>query len=210
MYDLYNNGENSYESLKEYIINTEYKNVSLLANINRTANLEPKLINEAPDSFFRLRNFLRNYVSKNYDFVIIDNPPNMGTFVLCSLYSTDFVIVPVKAGSTDSVEGLNNALELIAEVQEKGNPDLHFLRLLINAVDRRTNVVKSVITLIQKTFRKDQVFNTQIPINTSFEKAEARGQTIFKTNATSIGAREFRNLANEIITILEGVSHDQK
>jgi cellulose biosynthesis protein BcsQ len=101
-------------------------------------------------------------------------------------------------------------ISLISEVQEKGNSDLRFLKLLINAVDRRTTVVKSVITLIQKTFGNDQVFNTQIPINTSFEKAEARGQTIFKSDATSIGARKFRNLADEILTLLEGTSNEQK
>ncbi|KPA10709.1 chromosome partitioning protein ParA [Candidatus Magnetomorum sp. HK-1] len=200
MYDVLN-PENQNVDLNSFFYPTNYKNVSLIPNLDITGSLEPALIESSPESFFKLRGILRNYATKNYDFTIIDNPPNMGTFVLCSLYASDFVIVPVKAGSTDSVEGLIKATSLIHEIQKKGNPNLKFLRILINYVDKRTAISKAVIEQIRKTFEKDQIFKTEIPVNTSFERAEAKGESIFQNDATSTGARAFRNLASELISI---------
>lgn len=203
LYDLLDPDEENHKNLDDFFYPTECKNVFLLPNIGITGNLEPQLIFNAPGSFFKLRNVLRSYASNNYDFTIIDNPPNMGTFVLCSLYASDFVIVPIKAGSTDSVEGLYKATQLIKDVQVKGNSDLRFLRILINCVDKRTAISKAVVEQIHKTFNQDQIFETEISVNTTFEKAEASGKTIFQSDGTSTGARAFRKLAKELTSILK-------
>lgn len=189
-------------NMDNFFYPTECKNVHLIPNIGKTGNIEPDLIENAPESFFKLRNELRNYAANNYDITIIDNPPNMGTFVLCSLYASDVVLIPIKAGSTDSVAGLIQATALIQKVQEKGNADLRFLRILINCVDKRTAISKAVVEQIRKTFDTDEVFTTEIPVNTAFERAESAGKTIFQTDATSTGARSFRMLGKELIKIL--------
>ena len=191
------------DDLNSYIYATTCKNVLMIPNISETGGIEPNMIANAPDSFFQLRNQLRDYVTKNYDFTIIDCPPNMGTFVLCALYTSDFVIVPIKAGSAFSVEGLIRAVELIKEVREKGNPNLKFLRLLINSIDKRTSISKAITGQLINIFEENQIFNTQIPINTAFEKAESQGQTIFQFDATASGAKAFRALSKELISILE-------
>jgi chromosome partitioning protein len=185
-----------------YVYATECKNVFLIPNITDTANLEPDLISQAPGSFFKLRNTLRQYCTTNYDFTIIDCPPNMGTFVLCSLYTSDFVIVPIKAGSAFSVEGLIRATKLIDDVRKKGNPDLRFLRLLVNCIDNRTSISKAITSQLQSIFEKEQIFRVQIPVNTSFEKAESQRATIFQHDPTASGARAFRDLAKELTSIL--------
>ncbi len=186
-----------------YFYHTELKNVSIIPNISETGNLEPDLIVEAPKSFIKLRDALRAQAVDNFDYIIIDCPPNMGSFVLCSLYASDFVIVPIRAGSAFSIEGLIRATKLINEVREKGNPDLKFLRLLINSVDKRTAISKAITDQLKSIFHNDQIFNTQIPVNTAFEKAESAGNTIFQYDGTASGARAFRDLAKELISILE-------
>lgn len=185
-----------------YVYATECKNVFLIPNITDSANLEPELISQAPDSLLKLRNSMREYCVANYDFTIIDCPPNMGTFVLCSLYTSDFVIVPIKAGSAFSVEGLIRATKLIDDVRRKGNPDLRFLRLLVNCIDNRTSISKAITSQLQNSFKKEQVFKVQIPVNTSFEKAESKRATIFQLEPTASGARAFRDLAKELSSIL--------
>ncbi len=191
------------DDLNSYIYATTCKNVLMIPNISETGGIEPNMISNAPDSFFKIRAQLRDYVIENYDFTIIDCPPNMGTFVLCALYTSDFVIVPIKAGSAFSVEGLIRAVELIKEVREKGNPNLKFLRLLINSIDKRTSISKAITGQLINIFEENQIFNTQIPINTAFEKAESQGQTIFQFDATASGAKAFRSLSKELISILE-------
>jgi len=147
---------------------------------------------------------LRDYAINNHDFTIIDCPPNMGSFVLYALYTSDFVIVPVKAGSAFSVEGLIRDTKLIEEVKTKGNSDLNFLRLLINSVDNRTAISKAITSQLHNIFDENQVFETQIPVNTAFEKAESMGETIFQNDGTASGARAFRALAIELISIVGG------
>jgi len=189
--------------INTYVYPTTCKNVLIIPNITDTGSLEPDLISAAPDSFFNLRNRLRQYAIQNYDFTIIDCPPNMGTFVLCALYTSDFVIVPIRAGSAFSIEGLIRAVHLIKDVRNKGNPDLRFLRLLINGVDKRTSISKAIVGQLTEIFEQDQIFQTEIPINTAFEKAESSRKTIFQFDGSASGAKAYRELSQELISIIK-------
>lgn len=188
--------------IENCIYPTQYESLYCLPNMSETAGLEPDLIRESPKSFFQLREKVRNYVNQNYDFTIIDNPPNMGTFVITSLYTSDFVIVPNQVDSAFSLEGLIKAMRLIKDIQNTGNPDLKFLRLLINQVDRRTSISRVAIQHIQKIFKPDQFFETTIPINTAFKQAEHFRQTIFRYKSSAPGAKAYRKLAQELLEII--------
>jgi chromosome partitioning protein len=191
--------------LTGFVNATTLKNVDFIPNHEDTGLIEADMYQSIPESYFKLRNSIRDYVKENYDVTIIDCPPNMGMFVENSLCASDFVIVPIKAGSTFSVEGLVKATKKIETVRTRtgGNRDLRFLRLLINQMDKRTAISRSISDQIRTVFDKDQIFNTVIPTNTAFEKAEARSETIFQYDGTAAGARAFRLLADELIDILE-------
>ncbi len=183
---------------------TSYRRISLIPNDQRTAALEIPLAKNMPESFFIYRDKIRDYVLNSFDIILVDNPPNLGFFVAASLYMSDFVIVPNEAGSMFSFEGLLNAVEFINEIRENGNPDLRFLRLLISKVDRRTNAGANIIRLIRETFKPNQIFETIIPVNAAFQQAELKKQSIFKFQINSPGAKAYRLLAAELLTILDG------
>jgi chromosome partitioning protein len=193
--------------LRKCIAPTRLANVSLLPNIPETATLEPQLLLAAPASYARLRRHIRDFARRHYTFTLIDNPPNMGTFVLSSLYAADGVILPLKAGSAFSVDGLLKAVRLISRVRAEANPDLRFLRLLINHMDRRTIISRNIAQEIAGAFKEDQLFRTTIPVNTAFERAESRGQTIFQFAPGASGAEAFRELARELLDIC-GLAQD--
>ena len=190
--------------LTRAIYPSQYEGVSCLPNVPETAALEPEMIMSAPASLFRLRRHLRHYALRHFDLVIIDNPPNLGSFVICALNTADFALVPVKAGSAFSVSGLLQAVRLINEVRVESNKDLRDLRLLINQVDKRTLISRTLTEQIFKAFGEDQIFKTFIPGNTAFEQAEAAGATIFRWNANAPGARAYRELAQELLDIFAG------
>jgi cellulose biosynthesis protein BcsQ len=189
------------ENLQPYFHPTRYDQVFCLPNIPETASLEPRLILGAPDSFFRLRRHLRDQVRACFDVTIIDTPPNLGAFVLCALNTADFALVPIKSGSAFSIEGLVKAIRLIKEVQAQSNPDLRFLRLLINQLDKRTLIGRTLSAQISGAFRKDQVFHTIIPDGTAFERAEAAGKTLLGYHPGAPGALAFRELARELLDV---------
>lgn len=154
------------------------------------------------ESLRLLRDKVRAYARAHFDFTLIDTPPNLGIFVINSLYASDLVVVPNDAGSASSLDGLQKALELIAGIRESGNPDLRFLGLLINRVDLRTAISRMIIEEIRARFQEDQVFKTMIPVNTVLQQAEYARQTVFQQYPTSRAARAYRQLATELLTIL--------
>lgn len=196
--------------LQDYCYPTHIERVFCLPNVPETASLEPRLIVGAPDSFFRLRRHLRDQARARFDVTIMDTPPNLGTFVLCALIAADFALVPVKAGSAFSVEGLLKAVRLVKEVQEQSNRDLRFLRLLINQVDKRTLISRTLAAQISGAFREDQVFRTSIPANTAFERAEAAGTTLLGYHPGAPGAAAFRELAQEFLEITGEVGRSRR
>jgi cellulose biosynthesis protein BcsQ len=180
---------------------TEYERLFCLPNTNDTSALEPPLLKALPDSFTLLRRRLRDYAQQHYDFALLDCPPNMGFFVVSALHAADFVLVPIWAGSAFSVEGLLKAVDLIKEIRAHGNPDLRFLRLLINQVDRRTAMTKVSIAQLTKHFPPDQIFTTMIPVNAAFQRAENARKTIIRYDPTTLGAKAYRALAKELLEI---------
>lgn len=180
------------------------ENLFVLPNSSLTATVEPVLIKKGVDGGFTvLRKNLREYVQQNFDFCLIDCPPNMGVFVINSLYASDFAVVPTDTGSKASVQGLLRAIQFIEDVRSDANPDLRFLRVLLTKVDRRTSVSKVIISQLNSYFSPNRIFKEVIPINTDIQKAELKDETIFKFNSKSGGSQAYRRLAKELLTIIE-------
>jgi cellulose biosynthesis protein BcsQ len=187
--------------IEQCIYPTEYERLFCLPNTNDTSALEPPLLRALPDSFEIIRQRIRHYAQDSYDFTFLDCPPNMGFFVVSALHASDFVIVPVLAGSAFSVEGLSKAIDLINDIRTNSNPDLKFLRLMINQVDRRTAMAKVSIDQINKHSTPDQIFKTMIPVNAAFQRAENEAKTIIRYDPTTLGAKAYRSLAHELLGI---------
>ncbi len=184
---------------QKFIYPTLITNLYVVPN-GRTTGVERELIIDR--EFDGIRKF-RDYIKENFDFCLIDCPPNMGVFVMNALFGSDFAVVPVLATSTDSIEGLNEAIEIIEFIAEKDNPDLRFLRLLINQADKRKAISRYNIERINQNWGSKKSFKTHIPSNTQFEMSEAGGETIFKTAPSSSGCNAYRKLAKEVCDILK-------
>lgn len=191
-------------SAEQAIYSTKYDNLFCLPNIPATAGLEIDLYENIKESYLFLRKNLRAYATENYDFTIIDNSPALGVWSYMSMIASDWVIIPVEAGSRFSIDGLLSALEHIEAIRTTLNPDLRFLRLLINKVDQRTTISKASVEQIRKKFGKALVFDTTIPINTDFHQAEEFGLTLIRHNPRSAGAKKYRELAAEVMKVLQG------
>lgn len=197
-------------SIGQCIMETPYKNFFCLPNVPVTATLEGKLIEHVPESFALLRQCIREYAIKNFDITLIDNPPNLGAFVILALYASDFVIIPHDTGSRYSGQGLVKAAEFIKDIKRKGNPDLRFLRILLTQIHKKATSCKSIENQIRRDFTGDEIFDTTIPATTVFQQAENAGKTIIKYRPQAPGAEAYRQLAGEVVKILEKVRNPEK
>lgn len=192
---------------EDCIYPTIHSNLDILPNVTETSGLEIPLSMEFPDSNFYLRSAIYKYATENYDYVFIDCPPTLSVFVSNALYCSDFVLIPMTAGSGNSLEGIRGVLNLMEKIKEAGNPNLKFLKILINKIDRRKSAHKANINAAERRFGKDNIFNTTIPTSSDFEAIETmKGYSIFSYSVRSKGATAYRNLSVEFLKFFENIT----
>ncbi|MCP4746487.1 MAG: ParA family protein [Desulfobacteraceae bacterium] len=189
--------------VQKCIYGTAYEDLYIIPNSRETAAMEQRLIKSYPDGLNILKKRLTKYALNNFDFTIIDCPPNLGTFVICAMMCSNFVIVPNETGSKYAMEGLNEAVKFIEDIRENGNEELRFLKVLLTKADGRELVHKASIAQIRSFYPPEKVFNTIIPGNTAVQQAEMLGKTIFKHRSNARAAVAYKNLSEEIINTLK-------
>ena len=205
LYHLIDPDSSNKPDVRDCIYPTIHDGLFILPNITETSGLEIPLSVQFPESNTFLRDAAREYVKERYDYIFIDCPPTLSIFVNNALYASDAVIIPMDAGSGNSLEGIKGVLDLMAAVREDGNFDLRFLKILINKIHRGKAAHKANIEEAKERFGEENIFNTAVPTSSHFETAETlRQETIFTYSKTSKGASAFRKLSLEIMSFFKG------
>ena len=110
---------------------------SILPNVEEMAFIEAEFYKN--ESYIvALRERLREYATKEFDITLIDCPPSMGAFVYMAMIASDFIIVPIRAGSRFSLDGITKTINAINQIRRtKLNEGLVLLKFLYNMADLR-------------------------------------------------------------------------
>lgn len=100
-----------------------------------------------PEGRNRLRNKIRSG-AKGYEYVILDCPPEIGSFTQSALFAATDAIIPVDVGYF-SVDGLDHMCDVIAQVQRSFNEQLNLLGVLVTKYDSRTTLSADTIEAIR-------------------------------------------------------------
>lgn len=180
---------------KDAIQPTSSPNVDIIpAHIDLVA-IEIELVDKERREYM-LKNSL-DQVKRDYDYVIIDCAPSLGLITLNSLVAADSVIIPIQC-EYFALEGLGKLLNTIKSVQRLHNPKLDIEGLLLTMFDSRLRLSNQVVDEVQKHF-STMVFDTIIRRNTRLGEAPSYGESIIAYDATSKGAVNYLNLANELL-----------
>ncbi len=136
-------------------------------------------------------------VKDKYDYILIDCAPSLGLLTLNALTAADSVVIPIQC-EYFALEGLGKLLNTIKSVQKIHNPNLDIEGLLLTMYDSRLRLSNQVVEEVQKHFN-DMVFETVIQRNIKLSEAPSFGESIINYDATSKGATNYLNLAEEII-----------
>ena len=136
-------------------------------------------------------------VRPNYDFIVIDAPPSMGSLTLNSLVAADLLVVPVQT-EYYALEGIAGMLDTIERVRAGLNPELRILGILLTMYDGRTKLSQQVVENV-RAHLGDQVFDTVIPRSIRLAEAPSYGQAIFEYAPGSAGAEAYESLAEEVL-----------
>tara|TARA_B100000963_G_scaffold276064_1_gene244312 strand:- start:8576 stop:9352 length:777 start_codon:yes stop_codon:yes gene_type:complete len=184
---------------KDCILTTKSPNLYLLPSNINLVGAELELINLEKREF-QMQNTLAS-VKNDYDYIIIDCAPSLGLLTLNALSAADSVIVPIQC-EYFALEGLGKLLNTIKIVQQKFNINLETEGLLLTMYDTRLRLSNQVVEDVKKHFQ-DLVFKTIIHRNVRLGESPSFGETIVIHDATSKGAINYMNLANELLQKLE-------
>jgi chromosome partitioning protein len=180
---------------EEAIVKSTSPNVDIIpAHIDLVA-IEIELVDKENREYM-LKQALENIKDK-YDYILIDCAPSLGLLTLNALTAADSVVIPIQC-EYFALEGLGKLLNTIKSVQKIHNPNLDIEGLLLTMYDSRLRLSNQVVEEVQKHFN-DMVFKTIIQRNVKLSEAPSFGESIIAFDATSKGAINYINLAEEII-----------
>ena len=131
-----------------------------------------------------------------FDICVIDTSPTLSLLTLNALVASDSIYIPLIAGFFElkGLGVLTNAIDAIRKslrmVEIKG--------IFLTQVEKRQNFTKESSELLAEQFESN-FLNTWIRKNTDLKKAAAEGQDIFTFNSNSNGAKDYEDLALEIL-----------
>lgn len=144
----------------------------------------------------RLWDILKTF-SGNYDYILIDCPPNLGILTINAIRAASEIIIPVEA-SRFSLEGLSQLTSIIALVKERLSHSVDF-RVLVTNFDSRLQHSFRMLQKI-KTDYQNRMFANIIHVNVKLKEAQNEGLDILSYDKYSRGAKDYFSLSREIIT----------
>jgi chromosome partitioning protein len=145
----------------------------------------------------RLCDILNNFKS-NYDYILIDCPPNLGILTINAIRSANETIIPVEA-SRFSLEGLSQLTSIINLVRERLGHKVNF-RVLVTNFDSRLQHSFKMLEKIKADYR-DKMFSNIIHVNVKLKEAQNEGLNVFTYDKYCRGAKDYFSLSREIITM---------
>ena len=182
-------------SAKDAILKTSSPNLDIIASHIDLVAIEIELVDKERREYM-LKESLEE-IRDAYDYIIIDCAPSLGLITLNSLVAADSVIIPIQC-EYFALEGLGKLLNTIKSIQKIHNKNLDIEGLLLTMFDSRLRLSNQVVDEVQKHF-STMVFDTIIRRNTRLGEAPSYGESIIAYDATSKGAVNYLNLANELL-----------
>ena len=135
---------------------------------------------------------------KEYDYILIDCSPSLGTITVNALTAADSVIIPVQC-EYFALEGISKLLNTIKLVKRKLNPELEIEGFLLTMYDSRLKLANQIYDEMKRHFQ-ELVFRTVIQRNVKLSEAPSHGLPAILYDAVSTGAKNYLALAKEILS----------
>ena len=157
--------------------------------------LEQKLAGERSDDRTQRLGAALDAVAEDYDFALIDCPPNVGLLTFNALRAAGEVLVPLET-STFAIHGVEKLLETIALLADRIGHELE-VRILPTLYDGRTRYARETLAEIRARFGS-LCFDTVIRSNVKLREAARRGKPIVEIARRANGSIDHTALAVEL------------
>jgi chromosome partitioning protein len=139
-------------------------------------------------------------VRKDYDLVLVDCPPALGLLTVNALVAADHALISSEA-EYFSLQGVEQALEVVELAKESLHPDLDWLGVVLNIADMRLVHAREAQAQLRERFG-EKLFDTVIRRSVRYAESAERGVSILDY-APDLGA-DYLALAAELLERLGG------
>lgn len=187
-------------TIKDYPISkairkTQYEGLDLLpANMLLLRANKEILLDVSRPQQTRLRKALIS-ISSQYDYVVIDNAPDINMSVINALVTSDDVLIPIKVDKF-AFDGLEILTEQIDEVKEF-NPSLRIAGCFITMF--KNNNVNTQGAKHLKNILEIPVLNTLIRSTVKVDETTFVGQPLLTYSKDSTATKDYITLVNEYL-----------
>lgn len=157
-------------------------------------------------SFFVLRDKLLAAPPRT-DYLIIDCPPSLGVLTLGALAAVGEVLIPLQPHFF-ALHGFSKLLDTIQLASSRLNVDLKLGGVVLCMYDGGTRLAGEVTRDVEDFFKAARgqptpwanalLYDTRIRRNIRLAEAPSFGQSIFQYAPDSNGAKDYKNLAEEV------------
>lgn len=164
------------------------------SHLNRHNLPEPQ---EAGFTQVALRDVLTE-LRPNFDFIVIDCPPNLGLCSWASLVASDTVIVPFQPEDF-GCQGIFAIQETVSRVLTEANPNLKLAGYLLTMVNGRRSLHRAYEELL-RTSHGEKVFGVTIPDAAVFAESIPKRLPLSHFKPRCAAAKSIRDFADELKT----------
>ena len=191
----------------EAIYTTDVSNLDIISSNINLAGAEKELLLMEQGRDVVMKNMLEP-LKEEYDFIIIDCSPSLGSITVNALTASEGVIIPVQC-EYFALEGIAQLLNTIRLVKRKLNPGLQIEGFLLTMYDGRLRLANQIYNEVKRHF-EDLVFKTVIQRNVKLSEAPSHGMAAIQYDADAKGARNYLALAKEILNKEKKLSSENK
>lgn len=181
-------------ALGECIQPTNIPNLDIIPATVDLSGAEVELVS-VDDRTARLRDALAGHTA--HDICFIDCPPSLGLLTLNALGAADTLMVPLQC-EFFALEGLSQLLLTVERVQQRFNPDLGIVGIVLTMFDRRNRLTDQVADDVRDCLA-GLVFDSVIPRNVRLSEAPSHGLPALVYDHSCAGSRAYIALARELI-----------
>ncbi len=130
-------------------------------------------------------------LKEEYDFIILDAPPNLAGEALTAVILSDFAIIPCSSSTLDK-----DALVTATEAAQIADKPFHFLasRIMKNTIAAKT--------LLKELEEVGTYFETEIATSVDIENSAITGQWVGSYKPNSKSHKQYLKLAKELVNVL--------
>jgi chromosome partitioning protein len=135
-------------------------------------------------------------IDSEYDWILIDCPPNVGVFAINALMASEAVLVPVDMSYMGllGIQGIERTLKL---VQDFLDHPIEIAGVLATRYDKRNNLSAEVLESLREHFG-EKLCSTIIPETVRIREAPSHHQSIYEFDPRGAGAKAYKALSKEV------------